>query len=332
MTGAKEPLMHIVKRDGVSLGRAMLVRLVALVFALLVCAAIIFGLTGMNPLNVYAGIWDGAVGTNRRMWVTFRDAAILLCVGFAVLPAFRMRFWNVGAEGQVLVGAMASAAIMIYGKNLPSWAMYALCPVAGVAAGLIWGVIPAFFKAHWNTNETLFTLMLNYIAMQLVSFAIVFWENPRGSNHVGLINSQGKEGWLPSIGTNSYLLPILIVLALMVGLYVYMQFSKQGYERAKIQRITRASTLAASSSAPWPSPAVSADWQGTCWPRAWGIRSPRASQAAADLRPSWWHGWANSIPLRCCWWRFSWCLWKRAPFRLPRSSTSMKTPAISSPA
>lgn len=234
MTGAKEPLMHIVKRDGVSLGRAMLVRLVALVFALLVCAAIIFGLTGMNPLNVYAGIWDGAVGTNRRMWVTFRDAAILLCVGFAVLPAFRMRFWNVGAEGQVLVGAMASAAVMIYGKNLPSWAMYTLCPVAGVAAGLIWGVIPAFFKAHWNTNETLFTLMLNYIAMQLVSFAIVFWENPRGSNHVGLINSQGKEGWLPSIGTNSYLLPILIVLALMVGLYVYMQFSKQGYEIAVV--------------------------------------------------------------------------------------------------
>ena len=99
MTGAKEPLMHIVKRDGVSLGRAMLVRLVALVFALLVCAAIIFGLTGMNPLNVYAGIWDGAVGTNRRMWVTFRDAAILLCVGFAVLPAFRMRFWNVVCGG-----------------------------------------------------------------------------------------------------------------------------------------------------------------------------------------------------------------------------------------
>ena len=95
-------------------------------------------------------------------------------------------------------------------------------------------MIPAFFKAHWNTNETLFTLMLNYIAMQLVSFAIVFWENPRGSNHVGLINSQGKEGWLPSIGTNSYLLPILIVLALMVGLYVYMQFSKQGYEIAVV--------------------------------------------------------------------------------------------------
>ena len=78
MTGAKEPLMHIVKRGDFSLGRAMMVRLAALVCALVVCAAIIFGLTGMNPLSVYAGIWDGAVGTSRRMWVTFRDAAILL--------------------------------------------------------------------------------------------------------------------------------------------------------------------------------------------------------------------------------------------------------------
>ena len=230
----KEPLMHIVKRDDVSFVRGMLIRLAAVVLALIVCAVVIIGLTGMNPLSVYAGIWDGAVGTSRRMWVTFRDAAILLCIGFAVQPAFRMRFWNVGAEGQVLVGAMAAAAVMIYGRELPAWLMYTLCPVAGVAAGLIWGVIPAFFKAHWNTNETLFTLMLNYIATQLVAYAIVFWESPKGSNHVGLINGQTKEGWLPSIAGNSYLLPILIVLVLMVVLYVYMQFSKQGYEIAVV--------------------------------------------------------------------------------------------------
>lgn len=228
MTGAKEPLMHIVKRDGVSLGRAMLVRLVALVFALLVCAAIIFGLTGMNPLNVYAGIWDGAVGTNRRMWVTFRDAAILLCVGFAVLPAFRMRFWNVGAEGQVLVGAMASAAVMIYGKNLPSWAMYALCPVAGVAAGLIWGVIPAFFKAHWNTNETLFTLMLNYIALYLVSWLQEDpWRDP-GANGFPKIASFDKSATLPKLfGVQ---IGWVIALVLVAVLFVYLKYTKQGYE------------------------------------------------------------------------------------------------------
>ena len=226
----KEPLFHVVKRDQSGFARSAMVRIVAIVLALIVSAVVIVLLTGMNPLHVYAALWDGAVGTSRRMWITLRDAAILLCIGFAVMPAFRMRFWNTGAEGQVLVGAMATAAVMIYGKNLPSWAMYALCPIAGIAAGAIWGIIPAFFKAHWNTNETLFTLMLNYIATQLVAFGIIFWENPPGSNSVGLINAKGKIGWLPSIGKNSYLLPILIVLGLALVLYVYMRYTKQGYE------------------------------------------------------------------------------------------------------
>ena len=226
----KEPLFHVVKRDDLSFVRIMMVRLIAIVLALIVCAVVIVFLTGMNPLNVYAALWDGAVGTSRRMWITLRDAAILLCIGFAVMPAFRMRFWNIGAEGQVLVGSMATAAVMIYGRTLPPWLLYTLCPLAGIAAGMIWGVIPAFFKAHWNTNETLFTLMLNYIATQLVAFAIIFWESPKGSNSVGLINSKGKIGWLPSIGRNSYILPVLIVVALAVILFIYMRYTKQGYE------------------------------------------------------------------------------------------------------
>ncbi|MCI5847275.1 MAG: ABC transporter permease [Clostridiales bacterium] len=230
----KEPLMHIVKRDDATLLRGLVVRLAALLLSLLVCAVVIYGLTGMNPLSVYAGLWDGAVGTSRRLWITLRDTAVLLCIGFAVMPAFRMRFWNVGAEGQVLMGAMATAAVMIYGANLPAWLLYTLCPLAGVAAGVLWGVIPAFFKAHWNTNETLFTLMMNYIATQAVSFGIVYWENPSGSNHVGLINNDTKAGWLPSVGGNKYLLTCLIVLALALILYVYMRYSKQGYEIAVV--------------------------------------------------------------------------------------------------
>ena len=103
---------------------------IAVVLALVACGAVIVLMTSMipgkealNPLKVYAGIWDGAVGTSRRMWVTFREAAILLCVALAVLPAFRMRFWNIGAEGQVLMGALASAACMI---RLPSWRISSL--------------------------------------------------------------------------------------------------------------------------------------------------------------------------------------------------------------
>ena len=226
----KEPLFHVVKRDNAGFLRGAAVRLAAIALALVVCAVVIVFLTGMNPLQVYGAVWDGAVGTSRRMWITLRDTAILLCIAFAVMPAFRMRFWNTGAEGQVLVGAMATAAVMIYGKNLPGWALYTLCPLAGILAGALWGVLPAFFKAHWNTNETLFTLMLNYIATQLVAFGIIFWESPKGSNSVGLINAKGKIGWLPSIGKNSYLLPILIVLALALILFVYMRYTKHGYE------------------------------------------------------------------------------------------------------
>ena len=234
MSAVKEPLFHVVKRDNAGFARNAAVRLAAIVLALIVCAVIIVLLTGMNPISVYGALWDGAVGTSRRMWITLRDAAILLCIGFAVMPAFRMRFWNTGAEGQVLAGACATAAVMIYGKALPSWLLYTLCPLAGIAAGMLWGVVPAFFKARWNTNETLFTLMMNYIATQLVAFCIIYWENPKGSNSVGLINMKGKIGWLPSVGGNGYVLPVIIAVAMAVVLFIYMRYTKQGYEIAVV--------------------------------------------------------------------------------------------------
>ena len=108
-----EPLMHISKRDHISPVHAWLIRLAAVVLALFVCAAVIYGLTGLNPAEVYAGIIDGAVGTNRRLWVTIRDALVLLCIAVALTPAFKMRFWNIGAEGQVLIGGVASMLLMV---------------------------------------------------------------------------------------------------------------------------------------------------------------------------------------------------------------------------
>ena len=195
--GAREPLFVISKRDSCGFLKACLIRLAAIVLALGVCAVVIFALTGLNPLEVYSGIISGAVGSNRRLWVTIRDALVLLCIAVAITPAFRMRFWNIGAEGQTLIGGLATAAIMInLGDKVSSPVLFLLMILAAVIAGMIWGVIPAFFKAKWNTNETLFTLMMNYIATQLVAFCIVFWENPAGSNSVGIINSATKAGWL----------------------------------------------------------------------------------------------------------------------------------------
>ena len=154
----KTPLFHIVKRDTMPLWKAWAVRLASILLALVVCAVFINSVTGLNPLSVYASMFDGAFGTGRRIWNTVNDAMILLCIALAITPAFKMRFWNIGAEGQILVGGAATAAVMRYcGDSLPTPALFALMVVVSLLCGLVWGLVPAWFKARWNTNETLFT-------------------------------------------------------------------------------------------------------------------------------------------------------------------------------
>ena len=168
---AKEPLFHIVKRDALPWQRGLRIRLLAILLALVVCGILTTIFTGINPVQVYVSIFMGAFGTARKTWITFQNVAILLLISLALTPAFRMRFWNIGGEGQVLIGGLAAAACMIcLAGKLPNALVILLMIVTSLAAGAIWGLIPAFFKAKWNTNETLSTLMMNYIATQLVAF------------------------------------------------------------------------------------------------------------------------------------------------------------------
>lgn len=230
-----EPLIRISKRDGMVWWKGWLVRAAAIVLALLVCAVLIVFITGVNPLEFYASMIRGSFGSARKLWLTLQNTAILLCIALAVTPAFKMKFWNTGAEGQVLIGALASAACMIWwGNRLPGWLLLPVMAVVCMAAGIVWSVIPAYCRAKWGTNETLFTLMMNYVAMQLVSYCITYWENPAGSNSVGVINPNTFGGWMPSLFGQKYLLNILIVAALTLLVYVYLARSKQGYEIAVV--------------------------------------------------------------------------------------------------
>ena len=167
---SKEPFLQISKRrNGMKWQERLGVRFIALILSLIVCGAVIVALVKMNPVDVYRAIWDGAMGTERRMWMTIRDTMVLLCIAIGLAPAFKMKFWNIGAEGQILIGGACSAAVMIYaGDKMSPVLLLIVMLIASILGGMIWGMIPSVFKAYWNTNETLFTLMLNYVAMQVV--------------------------------------------------------------------------------------------------------------------------------------------------------------------
>ena len=225
------PLFHIVKRTALPWYKAWGIRAAAIVLALLICAVVTTLVTGENPLQVYATMFIGSFGSARKVWMLLQNIAILLCISLAVTPAFRMRFWNIGAEGQVLIGCLASAACMICLRDaLPNALLIAVMFIASLLAGAIWALIPAIFKARWNTNETLFTLMMNYVATQLVAFFIIIWESPKGSGTIGVINLDSSIGWLPRVGPSQYFLNILIVAVLTVLMYVYLNYTKHGYE------------------------------------------------------------------------------------------------------
>lgn len=228
----RTPLLHIVKRDQaeMTLFRRMLVRAVAIVAALLVSGILITLLSGKNPIEVYASMVSGVFGTGRRVWNMLQSVAMLLCVALAVTPAFKMKFWNIGAEGQVLVSGLACTATMMFlGNKMPLPLLIAVMVIASVLSGMIWALLPAVFKACWNTNETLFTLMMNYVATQLVAYYLkVFVKD--GS---GVLSPMPQYG-LPSIGGQTYLLNVLLVAALTIAVYVYLKYSKHGYEIAVV--------------------------------------------------------------------------------------------------
>ena len=229
MTNQKAPLFHISKRRAMPWYLSWCVRLCAILLALVVCALVTTALTGENPIAVYKTMWTGAFGTPRKTWILAQNVAILLCVSLAVTPAFRMRFWNIGGEGQVLVGGLASAACMILlGDKIPNALLIALMAVCSLAAGGLWAGIPAFFKAKWNTNETLFTLMMNYVATSIVACATNIMRGQASS--LGTLNKATKAGWFPIILGQRYTINIIVVFVLMFAMYGYLKYLKQGYE------------------------------------------------------------------------------------------------------
>ena len=225
----REPLLRIAKRDGIARPKAWAIRIIAVLLSLVVSGIFIFAVTKLNPFQVYEGIFDGAFGTPRRSWVTVRDAMMLLCIGGGLAPAFKMRFWNIGAEGQILIGGIVTAGFMrAFGGDISTPLLLVIMAVVSLLAGAAWGMVPATFKAVWNTNETLFTLMMNYVATSIVACMTNIMRGQASS--LGTLNKATKAGWLPVINGQRYTINIIVVLVLTFAMYAYLKYSKQGYE------------------------------------------------------------------------------------------------------
>lgn len=238
----KTPLIHIAKKSEVSFATKLLVRAAAIVLGILVVLLFINATAGVDPLTGFFYLWEGAFGNSIYLEDTLFTTAKLLCIAVALAPAFKMRFWNCGAEGQVLAGGLATAIVMVYGANLPAPVLNILMFAAAIVTAGLWGFIPAFFKVKMGVNETLFTLMMNYVAIQFVDFFYNTWKGDASS--LGKLNKASKSGYLPDLFGKSENWLILSVILLTVGVYFYLKKTKAGYEISVVGESERTANYA----------------------------------------------------------------------------------------
>ena len=223
----REPLLRTVKRAELSQKKTMILRAASVLLALL-AGGIFLLIIGFNPFTVYQTIISGAFRSEMAVQATIRIMIPLLISSLGVTMAFKMRFWNIGAEGQIIMGAIFATYFALYQNAMPHVLLLIVMFLFSVIGGGLFGLIPAFFKAKFNTNETLFTLMLNYIALNVIVYLRDGpWKDPASSGFPKIarfdINAQldsvlgVQAGWI-------------IALVLTAIVYIYLKYTKQGYE------------------------------------------------------------------------------------------------------
>ena len=236
----KDPFVRIVKRGAPTRARSIKVRAWSLVVALLLCLIFIL-VVGKGKIGIGKAISEMVKGTvgqignatsmGIQLWDTFLFMSKLLCVAVALAPAFKMRFWNIGAEGQIVMGGLVAGIFMhnyvsLFQAGLPAFLLVIL---VSCAAGALWGLIPAFFKAQFGTNETLFTLMMNYIAMRGMDYFYNLWKGKYSS-----LPTFDESTWLPRVWNHTYTINIIVFFLLAVLMFFYLKKTKQGYEIAVV--------------------------------------------------------------------------------------------------
>lgn len=140
--------------------------------AALLIGAVMLLFLGVNPIQAYAALWDGAFGSSNAFAETLVKATPLLLVALGICISFRGDVINIGGEGQMIMGAILATWVGLTFTNLPGWLVIVLAMLAGFLGGAVWGGIPGFLKAYFRVNEILSTVMMNAIAVQLMNFLL----------------------------------------------------------------------------------------------------------------------------------------------------------------
>ncbi len=220
-------MFHIVKREMPSGRKRFLIHFSAIAAALLT-ASIFILLMGHNPFSVYVSMVKGAFGTAHRFNETIIKSIPLIITSIGISAAFRMKFWNIGAEGQIIMGAFGASFVALNLPHLPQPLLLPLMAAAGIVAGGIWGAIPAVFKASFGTNETIFTLMLNYVALKWVTY-LQFgpWKDPQALGFPKIANFSAAASLPGVFGMHA---GWVIAVALTFLSYLFFKRTKKGFE------------------------------------------------------------------------------------------------------
>ena len=224
----KQRFARIIKRPYISDAHSLIIRVIAFVFSFIVVSILLLCMH-FNPFNVFAVMLKGAFGKEFLIRETVKGTIPLVITATGLSLAFRMKFWNIGGEGQILIGGIAATAVsFIFGRSIPQWVLLSLMAAASIIMAGLYGMIPAVFKAKFKTNETLLTLMFNYIATQL----IVMLQNTRSwqdaANNFPKVRMLDFYSRLPRVfGVH---IGWIIALVMLVLYYFYIQKTKHGYE------------------------------------------------------------------------------------------------------
>ncbi len=205
----------------------MTIRIMA-VFLSLFTAGVFILFLGHNPFSVYGSMMSGSFGSLYRLQETILKTIPLLITSLGIAVAFRMKFWNIGAEGQICMGAFCASFFALHFSELPSLILLPIMMVAGIVGGGVWALIPGVFKAYFGTNETLFTLMMNYIALKWITYLQYGpWKDPDALGFPKIKNFS-ESAILPNIfGIHIGWIIALLLVAIM---HFFIHYTKKGYE------------------------------------------------------------------------------------------------------